>query len=748
MIASCEQPGLCSYCGLPLPRPLFGRRAEAQAGVDHFCCTGCRVAAAMTQDSGEAGAATWTMTSLGLSVFFSMSVMVFTVAHWMYGAYDLEGGAGTPLSIAFGQLLQWLTLLFAAPVALLLGKPLLEDAIDHLRRGVLTTDVLLLTGVVASFAYSLVSVVRGSGPVYFETGCVILLAVTFGRWLTATGRLRTNAALDELERLLPETATVRREERWETVPLDDIQIGDELTLKAGERIPVDGQIVSGQAAVDEQVFTGESTPVTRAAGDVVFAGTLNLDGTLQLRATARPREGAFGALLEAVRAARNSRGAYQILADRVSAAFFPLIAIIALATWLGHGLTRSWPEGMLAALAVVLIACPCALALATPLAVWAAMGRAARRGILFRSGEALERLARVDTVRFDKTGTLTTGTPRVADVLIAEDASYREVAQRSKTLAAASNHVFSRAIASLLKLMPGLPECSDVRTVSGLGLEATIAREVNVTRLGRWEWLTAMGAAAGPRLQEELLRATQSAKSVVAVAWRGRIRGLFVLAEDPRPDASAALDELRRLRLDLGILTGDREAAAKALGRRLQLGVLAELSPGEKATEVVRLQAAGSVVAMVGDGINDAPALSTADVGIALGCGADVSRASADICLLRDNLMSLVEAITLARDCVRCIRGNLAWSFGYNAIGVALAASGMLHPSAAAVLMVVSSLVVLSRSLRLGGGDNDAAVLGERAADRIDDRGGAPGASATGGGLVVECDPLLTGGPR
>jgi heavy metal translocating P-type ATPase len=692
----------CTYCGLPMPKPLFGRQSVDVAET-RYCCTGCRLAAALTQDTGESGAATWTMTSLGLSVFFSMSVMVFTVAHWMYGAYDLEVGKSTELSTAFGQLLQWLVLLFTTPVVVLLGKPLADDAVRNLRAGAFTSDLLLLTGVVASFIYSLWSVLRGSGPVYFETGCVILLAVTFGRWLTATGKLRTNAALDELQRLLPETATVLRGGDWKSISLDDVLVGDIVSIKAGERVPVDGRITSGTAAIDEQVFTGESAPVTRIIDEEVFAGTLNLDGALQARAAALPRQGAFGALVEAVRLARDSKGTYQILADKVSAAFFPVVAVIALSAFLGHGFLSGWPEGLLAALAVVLIACPCALALATPLAVWAAMGRAARQGILFRSGEALERLAKVDTIRFDKTGTLTTGTPRVDDLHLAEETSYQEFASRAKLLACESSHVFSRSIAKLLKRIPELDGSAIVRTVPGRGLETRLGNESTETRLGSWEWLTATGAVSTPRLRDELLSVLQQSRSIVAISWGGKIRGFFCLAEETRPTAPSAIHDLRKLEIDLAVLTGDRAGAAAQIGHQLQLPVLCELSPANKLREINALQARGSVVAMVGDGINDAPALTAADVGIALGCGTDVTRSSADVCLLKDDLTSLVEAIQISRKCVACIRGNLAWSFAYNSIGVVLAAAGYMHPSVAAVLMVVSSLAVLTRSMRMSG---------------------------------------------
>jgi heavy metal translocating P-type ATPase len=722
MTCSATATGSCSYCGLPLPRPLFGRPMAAVGDGPQYCCTGCRIAQAVTHDSGESGAASWMMTALGLSIFFSMSVMVFTVAHWMEGADGAESGPTRELSARFGQLLQWLALLFTTPVLLLLGKPLVDNVVADLRRGALTSDLLLFIGVATSFTYSMVSVLRGNGPVYFETACVILIAVTYGRWLSATSRLRTNAVLDELEKLLPAAAKVFRNGQWSEMTLGDVAVGDVLLVQAGERIPVDGRVTRGEAEIDEQVFTGESLPVHRGPGDQVFAGTLNLESTIELAATAPARQGAFGALVDAVRRARESRGHFQRLADRVSASFFPVVAVIAGATLLVHATRRGWPDGMLAALAVVLIACPCGLALATPLAVWSAMERAARRGILFRSGEALERLARVDNVRFDKTGTLTSGTPRVHDVILAEGLSYAEFARRAGTLAGQSAHVFSRAIMRVLA-EPGAENFeASVHTVSGQGLEAILDGEPSPTRLGRLEWLMSLGARVPNRLQAELAIRSQRAMSLVAIAWNGEVRGLVFLSEEVRPESERALEQLRERGLDLAILTGDRGPASTTLATRLKLPARFELAPADKAAEVLRLQSAGSVVAMVGDGINDAPALSTADVGVALGCGTDVTRSSADVCLLRNDLTSLVEAIDLARSCVRCIRGNLAWAFGYNAIGVAVAATGRLHPSIAAVLMVVSSLVVIARSVRFAD-KGEAAAFGEGEAVVVD----APG---------------------
>lgn len=692
----------CDYCGLPLPRPLFARRPAVECDRPRYCCMGCRLAAAVTQERGEAGTVGWTLTSLGLSIFFTMSVMVFTIAHWMYGVYDLQGAQSTPLSTVFGQLLQWLSLVFSAPVLLMLGKPLFEDALRGLKDRILSTDLLLLTGVLSAFVYSTVNVIRGEGPVYFEVGCVILVAVTFGRWLSATGKLRANAALGELQKLLPEIAHVRRGTAIVDMPTDQLSIGDVVLVRAGERFPIDGYIVSGTASIDEQVFTGESDPVFKGPRDPILAGTLNLDGSTLIWSTSRPGEGAFGSLVEAVKAARNAKGHYQNLADRVSAAFFPVVTILAILAFISHGLTRGWPDGLMAGLSVVLIACPCALALATPLAVWASLGRAARKGILFKSGEALERLAAVTAIRFDKTGTITTGMPRLAGMHIATDASSTDVAQRAAVLAAESSHVYSRAIHRALKSRCQINDWLDVETVPGEGIEVIWPGESTPTRLGSWRWLVSLDYALDGELSKLVGWIEDSGLSVVAIGWDGMVKGVFSIEEELRPSATTCLSTLRATGLDLSILTGDHGRRASKLSRELGIPATASLKPDGKSAEILRLRTHGHVVAMVGDGINDAPALSAADVGIALGCGTDVTRSSADICLLSDELSAIPTALDLAKETVATIRGNLAWSFGYNAIGVALAMAGWLHPSIAALLMVVSSGVVISRSVRVG----------------------------------------------
>lgn len=698
------RPASCAYCDLPVP---FAVPGEGPV----YCCVGCRWAAAVTGSQGEVGAVRWTASAIGLSVFCTINVVMLTMALWNCAAVPQ-----TPFESAWGDFLRYGALLFSAPVWLLLGQPLARTVVEQLRQGRWTTDLLLLTGVLAAFAVSVVATWRGAGHVYYEVGCVILVLVTLGRWLEATGRLQASAALEELERLLPETVRVVQVDGPERQqPRSELTLGSRVRVVAGERIPVDGRVVRGAGAVDEQLFSGEAVPVEKTAGDAVWAGSLNLDGDLVVEATALPAAGALGRLVEAVRSARLSKGRYQQLADRWSQRFFPLMVGIAGATLLGHGWRGAWETAWLSALSVVLIACPCALALATPLAIWAALAGAARRGVLFRSGSALENLATVRAVCWDKTGTLTTGTPKVRGLLCLREAERPLVEQLAATLAAASNHVFAQAVREELAGSPVAPDVVQVQTVAGRGLKAwSTAR--GVVALGSARWMAECGLELPRALQEQVAEAEQQlvpgvwcgskpkvagAASIVYLGWEGTVRGAFVLEERLRAESESAIAACRRLGLYQTVLTGDRAERAAVLQALLNLPVAAHLLPEEKQSAVRAVGAAHGCVAMVGDGLNDAPALAAADVGLALGCGADVSREAAEVCLLPNDLRLVPWAIEHARRTVATIRQNLLWSFGYNSVGVAAAAGGMLHPALAAVLMVLSSLMVLGNSLRL-----------------------------------------------
>ena len=641
------------------------------------------------------------LTGLGVSLFFSMNVVMLTMALWAYADKP-----DTAFAAALADFLRWIALLFTIPVLAWLGVPLARNAWELLKRRQLSTDLLLLTGVLAAFGYSVVSTIRSMGHVYFEVSCVILVLVTLGRWLEATGRLKASEALHALESLLPETVhrvvTVSDAQTHEVlIKLSDVQVGDHLRVRASERIPVDGTVVRGTATVDEQFFTGESWPAAKRVGSPLMGGTLNLDGDLIVEATALPQQGALGRLVEAVRHAQSVKGRYEQLADRCSRVFFPVIGVIALGTAIWHGWQTGAEAAMLNSLAVVLIACPCALALATPLAVWAALGAAARRGVLLRGGETLERLASVTALRLDKTGTLTTGSPSVKQFLCETETERSEVLRRAAAITDSSTHIFSRAVRGFVETTDLLPKLEDVRSVAGRGVVARLADEPGEIQLGSYRLMQESGFRVGPRLSAAVMYLDQDAESCVFVGWDGEVRGLFLLREELRQETREMIRECRALGLDMEVLTGDHAARGARLQTEIGIPVRAELLPEQKLAAIRDLRAAHQRVAMVGDGVNDAPALALADVGIAMGCGTDVTRESADVCLIRNDLLSIPWAIGFSRKAVSTIRQNLFTSFAYNGIGVVLAACGWLHPAIAAALMVISSLVVLGNSLRL-----------------------------------------------
>lgn len=691
-----QPPVRCNYCELPVP--------GAQSGPV-YCCSGCRFAAAVTHEKGEVGESRWMLTGLGVSLFFSLNVVMLTMALWAYADKP-----DTKFAAALADFLRWIALLFTIPVLAWLGVPLSRNAIDQLKRGQLSTDLLLMTGVIAAFGYSVVSTIRGLGHVYFEVSCVILVLVTLGRWLEATGRRQASEALHSLETLLPETA---RRVLYDglpspselSIPLAEVQVGDHLRVRATERIPVDGKVLHGSATVDEQFFTGESWPAAKRSGSKLLGGTLNLDGDLVIEVSAPPKQGALGRLVEAVRQAQAAKGYFEQLADSWARVFFPVIALIALGTAIWHGVHTGAEAAILNSLAVVLIACPCALALATPLAVWAALGTAARKGVLLHGGEALERLAKITALRFDKTGTLTTGSPSVRHFLCETPTERDEVLRRAAALTDSSTHIFSRAVRGFVETTELIPTLESILSIPGRGLVATLHGVLGETVLGSLRLMNEKQLRIGSKIGAAIQHLDQESESCVLVGWDGEVRGLFLLKEELRPESIELVSGCQELGLDIAVLTGDLKVRGANLSRELGVSVHAELLPEDKLEAIRLLKQTRARVGMVGDGINDAPALALADVGIAMGCGTDVTRESADVCLIRDDLRMIPWSIGFARRAVSTIRQNLFWSFAYNGLGVVLAACGWLHPAIAAALMVISSLMVLGNSLRLREGE-------------------------------------------
>lgn len=655
------------------------------------------------------------MTRLGLAVFFSMNVMVFTFALWAYDTHGMQDQTSS-IAASFADLLRFICLIMSLPVLALLGTPLARHAGQQLRRGNLSTDLLLMTGVVAAYAYSAVSVWRGSGPLYLEVGCTILVFVTLGRWLEATGKLRSTQALDQLQRLLPaEVSRMDASGTAQTIPLECVAVGDELRIRAGERIPADGILTSPQALVDEQLITGECWPVTKTAGEALVGGTLNLDTDALLKVTATPQAGTLARLVQAVREARLRAGKYQILADRVSSWFFPVIALIALTTFGAHTARSGLGTGLLAAMSVVLIACPCALGLATPLAVWSALGAAARRGVVIQSGDVLEKLATARALRFDKTGTLTTGEATVNLLVVDLESDRSEVLARARTLADASRHVFSQAIVDFAgKRRSAFSGCWEtIQTRPGRGIFACGHGEREPTALGNRRLMQELGLELPGRLSLILGELESQGQPVALLGWGGRVRAVFAFHEELRPQAAGILADCWNKGLDVEILTGDHPGRGAWISQQLDVLVQAGLTPDGKVRAIQDARQRFGPVIMVGDGINDVAACAEADIGVAMGCGADVTRESASVCLISNDLQQIPWLLDLAQRTARTIRRNLFWAFGYNTVGVIAASLGWLHPSLAAVLMVASSLLVISNSLRLADDDTAARLPDE-----------------------------------
>ncbi len=673
----------CSYCGLPL------------VAADHddgprYCCFGCRFAASITAARGEAGDSRWMMTRLGVAVFFTMNVMVFTMLLWS----QRDGSAADPAANVFYGLARHACLLFSAPVLLLLGGPLFGEALREVRTGRPALNLLLAVGVAAAFLLSVHAVVTDGGHVYFEVACMVLVAVTLGKWLEASGKLETTAALRELRRLLPDRVRRIAGAVESEVPLASVAVGDRLRILPGERVATDGRIVSGRSALDERTVTGESVPVEKGVGDVVASGTEVIDGPLVVEVTAAAGAGTLERLIAAVTEAATAGTRQQRLAERVSAWFLPLVIATAATALVVHWWLDGWgaaglAAGTIAAIAVVVVSCPCALGLATPMALWAAIGAAARRHVVVRDGDAFARLGAARMFCFDKTGTLTTGL-RVHDVSGPDGGDDPRALALAAALAHGSTHVLARAIEDEASRR-GVTAASvtDVRSVAGRGIEGRLA-DGSLTRLGSSRWIA---AASGEARESEA--AADRPECVVAIG-RNPV-GRITFDESIRGEAPATVATLARAGAQVWLLSGDREQRARKVAEALGIQFRAPLLPEEKLAFVRSRRG----VVMVGDGINDAPALAAADVGVALGCGADVARWTAAICLLRDDLSDLPWLVALARRTNRTIRWNLVWAFGYNAACIPLAALGWLHPAIAAAAMVASSLFVVTGSLAL-----------------------------------------------
>ncbi len=598
---------------------------------------------------------------------------------------------------------EWVALVLSTPVVLWAGWPFHRAAVQNARHGAATMDTLISIGTLAAWAWSTVVLVGGLGAhIYFEVGAVITALILLGRYLEARAKRRSGEAIRALLKLGAKEARVLRDGVETLVPIDEVVVGDLFVVRPGEKIASDGIVVEGLSAIDQSMLTGESVPVEVAPGDEVAGATINTSGRLVVRATKVGADTALAQIARLVSEAQAGKAPIQRLVDRVSAVFVPIVLAISLATlggWLVFG--GSVSAAFTAAVAVLIIACPCALGLATPTALMVGTGRGAQLGILIKGPEILERTRRITTIVLDKTGTVTEGRMWVAEVVPATGVEARELLRLAGSAEDASEHPIARAIVERARAEVGeLDGVESFTNRAGMGVEAVIDGHAVV--VGRPSTLAEWGLALPRELADAQAASEAHGQTVVAAAWDGQVGGLFVVADKIKPTSAEAVRSLKQLGLTPVLLTGDNERTAQAVAAEVGIDVVrANVLPNDKSAEVRRLQKAGEVVAMVGDGVNDAPALAQSDLGLSIGTGTDVAIEASDLTLVSGDLRAAADAIRLARRTLRTIKSNLFWAFAYNVAAIPLAVAGLLNPIVAAGAMAFSSVFVVTNSLRL-----------------------------------------------
>jgi len=627
--------------------------------------------------------------SLLISALLTLPLVAQMASHFLGGSFHLS---------------PWQELALAGPVQVFFGYRFYKSAAMALRHGSSNMDVLVAMGTTAAFVYSLwLMYTRGAaatGSLYFEASAVIITLVMMGKYLEARAKRGTTAAIRELMQLRPQVARVERDGEVVEIPIERTQPGDIVVIRPGEQVPVDGEVIEGVSELDEALITGESMPVTKVVGSLVTGGAVNGSGLLRVRATAVGEDSTLSKIIHLVENAQAGKAPIQRLVDRISAIFVPVIIALAVATFLGwYFLAGEFEPALIAAVSVLVIACPCALGLATPTALVSGTGAAARAGILIKDIQALERAHRIDVVVFDKTGTLTEGRPRIVQS-VAVLGSDDEMLGLAASVQVGSEHPLGRAFLQAAKdrSLP-LGEIKEFASVTGSGVAALV--DGHAVAIGNRAFMTQenvnteAGVAIASAWEEEAMTA-------VWVSYDGELLGVVAIADTLRPEAIRAVSRLHDMGVESLLLSGDAPAVVKHIGQQVGVDLaIGGVRPEDKASHIRRLQDEDKIVAMIGDGINDAPALAVADIGIAMGTGTDVAMETADITLMRSNPDLVGAAISVSRATWRKIWTNLCWAFGYNVLGIPLAAMGLLTPSLAGAAMALSSVSVVTNSLLL-----------------------------------------------
>jgi Cu+-exporting ATPase len=670
------------------------RAAIKRAGYEARVLGGDAVAAGATRQTHDAGWRVVLAAALSAPLILPMAGELVG-ADWMLPA--------------------WLQFVLATPVQFWLGARFYRAGWKALRAGSGNMDLLVALGTSAAYGLSLVLWSRdpaGMPALYFESAAVIITLVLFGKWLESQAKRRTLDALQALRALRPERATIRREGAELSVPLAEVQVGDEVIVRPGERVPVDGLLIEGRSHFDESLLTGESLPVARERGERVTGGAINGEGRVVLRTSAIGTETTLARIVRMVESAQARKAPIQQTVDRVSAVFVPVVVAIAALTWLGWGLASGdWSAALVHAVSVLVIACPCALGLATPATLMVGTGLAAQRGILVRDAQALETMRQVRIVAFDKTGTLTEGKPRLRAFEAIAGGDRLAVLRDASALQSGSEHPLARAVMqAAADAGVAAVAAQGVRAVAGRGVEGRVG-EVDL-QLGSTRWMNEAGILIPTELAARAASLQRDGHSVSWLAARAAgstgapvLRGLLAFGDTVKASAAAAIASLHALGVQTVLVSGDNRGAAEAVARKLGIGdVRADVLPGAKAQVVAALRSglpAGATVAMVGDGINDAPALAAADVGLAMATGTDVAMDAAGLTLMRGDPALVAEALALSRAVTAKIRQNLFWAFFYNVVGIPLAAFGALSPVLAGTAMALSSASVVGNALLL-----------------------------------------------
>ncbi|WP_456393588.1 heavy metal translocating P-type ATPase [Persephonella sp.] len=680
----------CYQCGIPITgKPL---RYKVDGQYQDFCCFGCYLIYKTTGVRGEESTAVAFLGKFGFGYFFAM--LVFMLSTYMYGAHLTPDD---PEAQAFVGFIKYIILILATPVMLLLGVPILRNAFSGGKIN-LNTDTLIVLGSFSAYFLSVYSVFTNKPSVYFETATMILVLMTFGRYIETSSRAKASNFMKELLKLSPEKAVVIRDGKEIEISRDEIKVGDVVKVIPGEKIPADGVVIEGQGHVDESLLTGESKPVLKKVGDELYTGTTSIDGAFKLKVNKPAEDWTLNRFIQIMKEIRATKAPINRVADTIAYYFLPVIVTIAFAAGIYWFLEEGFEKALIVFMSVLLISCPCAFSIGAPLALWIGLSEAMREGIIIKGADILEKLSTVKTVFFDKTGTITDRNMVVSYVKALDE----EILKKACCLERNSEHPLAKSFVSYCAQRGFIEDCKidDFRVHFGYGIEGVVNGER--VYIGSRSYMEKIGLEIPEELKQQEKKAEENGEIPVFIATENGVAGIVVFTQSIRKEAPKVVEVLKKLKIKVGVLTGDTPYFAKILKQKLGItDVRAGLLPHDKLKAIEEEKSKGRTVAMVGDGINDAPALAQADIGIAMGCGTDLTRESANISLLSDDLRKVPLSILLAKKVKKVIYTNMFWAFVYNVIGIGLAVMGKLSPIFAAMAMVLSSAFVIANSVRV-----------------------------------------------